>query len=310
MGIINLETLSENTIQGLTARGKLITEKIFSVKDANIDSKIFHVWKSKGLLDFLERGKWARLSLVDYLWLQVLESMRKFGCSIKLMKHVYDELFTKAFKENLAAKTLQSNLEYYRAQSKIRSLTWEETEILNLIEENIKFPILNIAFRNEISYFYKLVLDCLQYKADAGLIIFEDETFTTFVNLPFQQNESANTIALNARPHLYIPISSYILTFLADEEKQTYLTQTGLLSEDEYRVIREIRNKNVKAITITFNDVDHRLEKIECDKKGLIKGEDAKKVMALLGLKNYSGIELNTRDGKTLSFTHTEKKLF
>ncbi|MBK7306950.1 MAG: hypothetical protein IPI88_07850 [Chitinophagaceae bacterium] len=89
-----------------------------------------------------------------------------------------------------------------------------------------------------------------------------------------------------AKPHLYIPLINYILEFIDDEEKHVFLTSSGLLNDDEYKVVKEIRNKNVKAITITFKESNHGIEKIECDKKGLIKGDEAKKIMNLLSLKN------------------------
>ena len=301
---LSVQQMSDNTVQGLTILGRIHSDKLFSLKDTGIDSKIFHVWKAKGLVDFIERGKWARLNLIDYLWLQVLETMRKFGCSVKCMKEIYDELFTKAFKENLAAKNLKSYRDYYTNLKKLRTLTSDESEVLDIIEYLDRNPILNMQFRNTVSYFSKLVSDCLKYKADAGLIIFEDGSFKTF------SDSLGEETGVNAKPHIYIPLANYILEFIGEEDKQDFLIRTGLLSEDEYRVIREIRNKNVKSITITFEEKEHKVEKIECNKKGTINGDDAKKVMSLLGLKNYSGIELNTRDGKTLSFTHTEKKFF
>lgn len=299
------DAINMDSVLGLTTLGRIRTEKIFSLKDAGIDSKIFHVWKSKGLVDFIEMGKWARMSFVEYLWLCVLETMRKFGCSVKLMKEIYEELFTKAYKDNLAAKMLKANFDHYKSLSKLRSLTVEESAIFEIIEYNYKYPQINTMLRMQMSYFYELVLDCLKYRVDSGIIIFEDESFITFVDLPETENAKVTS---KITPHIYIPISSYILEFIADEEKQDFLIQTGLLSEDEFRVIREIRNKNVNTITISFRDNEHKIEKIVSDTKGMIKGDDAKMVMELLGLKNYSGIELSTRDGKTLSFTHTEKK--
>ena len=59
-------------------------------------------------------------------------------------------------------------------------------------------------------------------------------------------------------------------------------------------------------MTITCND-NNTIQKIEPEETGMIKGDDAKLIMQQLGLKNYSGIELHTRDGKTLSFTYTDK---
>ncbi|MBS1512433.1 MAG: hypothetical protein JST86_16425 [Bacteroidetes bacterium] len=307
MAKLSLNKINEETLEGITLKGRLLTEKIFSIKDAGIDSKIFHVWKAKGLVDFIERGKWARLSFVDYLWLKTLETMRKFGCSVKLMKAIYDDLFTKAFKENLADKNLKSAHDYYKKLLKLRALTAEESKTLDLIEYNLKYPILNVSMRNEISYFYQLVLECLKNKTEAGIIIFEDGTFMKFLDAPHL--DLKELILKKLSPHIYIPISSFILDFIAEEEKQQFLVKIGLLSEDEYRVIREIRNHNVKTIRILF-DAEHNIEKIESDKKGIINGDKAKQIMEILAIKNYSSIELNTRDNKTLSFTYTEKKFF
>lgn len=308
---LKLPDISENSIKGANLRGQLLSQRHFLVKDAGIDSRIFHVWKAKGLVDFINMGEWARLSFVEYLWLRTLETMRNFGCSVSLMKKIYDELFTKAFKENLVAKNHKANLEFYRNLQKTRPLTQDEADILDNLETAEKFPELIIMSRYQVSYFYELILNCLTCKAETGIIIYKDKTFTKFIRFSNEEvkNETGTVIDMT-KPHIYIPISSYILEFIDDEEKDSFLVKTGLMSEDEYRVIREIRNKNVKSITVTFKESEHKIEKIECDKKGLIKGEDAKKIMNMLGLKNYSGIELNTRDGKTLSFTHTEKKFF
>ena len=69
-----------------------------------------------------------------------------------------------------------------------------------------------------------------------------------------------------------------------------------------------MRNKNINKITISLNEKNTPI-KIECAESGVINGNDAKKIMMLLGLKNYSSIELKTRDGNTLSFTHGRKML-
>jgi len=223
--------------------------------------------------------------------------------------HSYtDMIIMRHVEENLAEKNMKSNYEHYTKLRKTRPLTDDESKILEHIEDCLKYPALQIGARKEASYFYTLVLDCLTYQMETGIIIFEDGTFTQFINTPIENKKDSVPVINIARPHLYIPISSYILEFIEDKEKDSFLIKTGLLSEDEYRVIREIRNMNVKSITVTFKEDGHKVEKIECDKKGQIKGEDAKRIMKLLGLKNYSGIELSTRNGSTLSFTRTEKK--
>jgi hypothetical protein len=93
---------------------------------------------------------------------------------------------------------------------------------------------------------------------------------------------------------------------VADEEKDQFLTTTGILNDQEYEVIKQIRNKNVNRLTITCNK-NNKIGKIELEKTGTISGDEAKRIIEHLGLKNYTGVKYDTRDGRTLSFTQTSK---
>lgn len=284
--------------------GKLL-EGVFSVKDTGVDSKIFHSWKIAGFLSTVQKGKWAELSFIDYLWIRSLECMRKFGCSHKTMRAIHEELFIKAYTENLAKKTMQENVAYLTKLSKQRPLTSEENDFLEASGKILADTILMSTTNYSVNYFYQLVLKCFIHNNEVGLIIFEDGSFSTYELAPIIKSESQQ-IDLST-PHLFIPISYFIKQFIAEEEKEKFLKPTGLLNDQEYEVVKQIRNKNIKRITITFNNETHSIEKIEPEVSGIIKGEEAKRIMELLGLKNYSGIELHTRDGKSLSFTQTNK---
>ena len=286
--------------------GKLL-EGVFSVKDTGIDSKIFHSWKIAGLLSTVEKGKWAQLSFIDYLWLRSLECMRKFGCSLKTMLALHEELFIKAYQENLSKKTLEANVAYLTKLSKQRPLTIEETNFLEESRNTLADKILISTTNYGVNYFYQLVLKCFIHNNEVGLVIFEDGSFTTYELTP-SINKDSQPINLSI-PHLLIPISYFIKQFIVAEEKEKFLNTTGLLNDQEFEVVKQLRNKNIKKITITFNEATHKIEKIEPETSGIIKGEEARRIMELLGLKNYSGIELHTRDGKSLSFTQINKMM-
>jgi hypothetical protein len=93
---------------------------------------------------------------------------------------------------------------------------------------------------------------------------------------------------------------------VADEEKDQFLTATGILNNHEYEVIKQIRNKNVTRLTVTCNN-NNKIEKMELEKIGTVSGAEAKRIIEYLGLKNYTGVKYDTRDGRTLSFTQTSK---
>jgi phage terminase small subunit len=113
-----------------------------------------------------------------------------------------------------------------------------------------------------------------------------------------------------SRPHIYIPISHFIAELFIDEEKVNFINQLKLFSEDELRLVKELRNNNIERVTIVYDRDARKVTKIEYDKTGLMNGDKAKEVMRILGLKNYSTIQLKTRTGTSLSFTKTETKYF
>ena len=283
--------------------GKLL-EPVFRVKDINIDSKIYHTWRMAGLVDTVKDGKWANFTFVDYLWLRTLESMRKLGCSVKLMKAIHNELFIRAYKENLGAKTLKANVEYLSSLSKKSPLTKNQEDVLTVSKKLLADKIYMSVPDRSINYFYQMVVKCFSNNNEVGILIYENQTFSIYEKT-YLQTEVQQSLDLSL-PHIMIPISSYIKEFIAAEDKERFLVPTGILSEDELKVINLMRNKNISKIILSLNQNNDPI-KIECTESGVINGSDAKKIMQILGLKNYSSIELKTRDGNTLSFTHGRK---
>ena len=301
---INLSKLTGPlSLEVATAQGKLL-EKVFRIKDTGIDSKIFHTWKMAGILDTLENGKWANMSFIEYLWLCTLESMRKFGCSHKLMKKIHYELFTKAYEDGLGKKTLKENIAILKKVSKQRPLFVDELHYLTESERLLNDEKRIESLKKEITYFYQLVLKCFNNNNEVGIIIYEDQSFTTY-QLTNNVSESDKVLDLSI-PHIKIPLTSFIKKFLDDEQKTKFLQSTGLITDQEMQVLTALRQQNLSSITIQF-DAEKNIKKIESSKTGFIYGDDAKEIMHILGMNNYTGIEMHTRDGKTLSFTHTRK---
>ena len=71
-------------------------------------------------------------------------------------------------------------------------------------------------------------------------------------------------------------------------------------------VLKEIRTKNVKELTVKFNDgVPFRFD---VEKEKTISGEEVLKLKKVLGLGNYEEITLVTRNEKTIVFKTKKKK--
>jgi hypothetical protein len=255
--------------------------------------------------EILER-KWAQLSFIEYLWLCTLESMRNFGCSVNTMKELHKHLFIRAYNDNLGKRNLEENIIALTESSKLRPLDNEEFRLLYSLNDILNDPILMSVPNRDITYFYQLVLKCFINNNEAGIIIYENGEVDTYELTSSDAAKGKAIIDLSV-PHILIPTNSFIKKFIADEEKNKFLTKIGILNESEMDVINQIRKKNVKKIIITLNDQNHSIEKIEAQVSGIINKEDAQKIKQVLGLKNYESIELFTRDSNTLSITRTKK---
>jgi hypothetical protein len=283
-------------------RGALL-ERVFSVNDSKIDSKIFHSWKIADLLPTVPKGGWAKLSFIDLLWLETLETMRKFGCSKALMKAVCEKLFHEAYKVNLGKLTLKENHDFLTNLASTRSLTFEEEQYLNEITHIIKDSVYMSVLDRGINYFYHLVTNCFLENNEVGLIIYLDGSFSTY---ELRNNlKEGNTNADLSVPHILIPISSFIKKFIAAEENEEFLNQCGVLNEQEFEVLKLIRKKNIKSITVTLNN--KTVQRIETEESGMIDKNDVKLLKKTLGLKEYDSIEINSRDSRTMSFIKTTK---
>lgn len=280
-------------------RGSLLVG-VFSVKDSKIDSKIFHSWKIAGLLPTILKGGWANLCFIDLLLLETYETMRKFGCSKNLMKAVCKKLFYDAYELNLGKLTLQKNHTFLTNLATKRTLTFEEVQYLNSTSQVLNDTIYMSILDRGINYFYQLISNCFIENNEVGLIIYLDGSFSTY-----ELRDNANVKADLSVPHILIPISSFIKKFIADDEKEAFLQKSGVLNEQEFEVIKLIRKKNVKRITVTLNN--KVVQKIETEETGLIHESDVAILKQILCLKKYDSIELNSRDARTMSFTKTKR---
>ena len=280
-------------------RGSLLVGA-FSVSDTKIDPKIFHSWKSAGLLPTLPKGGWAKPSFIDLLLLETYETMRKFGCSRNLMKAVCKKLFYDAYEVNLGKLTLEKNYAFLKNLATKRNLTFEEVQYLNSTQYVLNDPIYMSVLDRGINYFSQLVNNCFIENNEVGLIIYLDGNFSTY-----ETKDSANIKADLSVPHILIPISSFIKKFIADDEKEAFLQKSGILNEQEFEVIKLIRKKNVKRITVTLNN--KVVQKIETEETGLIHESDVELLKQILCLRQYDSIELNSRDARTMSFTKTKR---
>lgn len=302
MKTISLPEIRINDLKAIELQGSLLAKNLRFKDLKDIDSKTFHYWKMNGLLGMVDKGKWAQVSFVEYTWIKVLQTMRQFNCSLKLMQNIYQNQFTKAYEENLYKKTLEDKLAYYYNIRKIRPLEPDEAELLLLHEDTLNNPLIMMALRTEISYFYQLMLTCINKGIETGFVIYADQTFDVL--------DGTNKEINFNKPYLLIPLSPLIATIFNEGDKAEFIQNTGVLNEQELWIIKELRNQNIEKLTIFFNSENKKISKVEFDSTKLLDENTSKDIMRQLGMQNYSSIKLSTRNGTTLTYNKTEKKYF
>lgn len=293
------------SVEAYAMKGTLLNPT-FLRRDVEIDSAVFHYWKLNKLLPTIPDGKRSELSVVDIIWLETLKTLKSYDCSLKVMKAVCKVLFEDSYYKNHAEQNLKRYLEYLEIEESVRTLDNEEIQIKNILINTLHNPYHLWYFRWSISHLYTLVLDYLENQTEILIIIYPNQAVKI----------SGHTIKLDiadeiniapSKSYIQISLSEIIDKFFSSVKMEENIINYELLTEDEIKVIKAMREDKVKRLTVHFNDKDGKVSKIESDEAGMISGEKAMQIKKLLGLNNYSSIELKTRDGQNLSFIKSQK---
>lgn len=279
-------------------------DHVIPINEVGVDKAFIIYWRRNGLLPFIEKGKWATVSCVEAIWIMMLDSLRKFGVEKDIMKKLTYYFIERAYDDNVPKKNLEYNKGLLEKKKLAKTLTAEETFLLNHINQTLANEILLYAFKWDVNYFSNLITESITFKYEAAILIFEDgqiveQVFGGYNTYPKKEIDFG-------APHIKISLTHYLKQFIESEELSQFLLLSKMYSEDEERVLREIRNKNVREIMIELSN--GKIKKIESSKNGTISGEQASQIREILGLKNYEKITLDTRDEKTLIFKKTKKK--
>ena len=292
----NIYDIRSNHLESFEKMGSLLERSFIRLSEAGVDSKSYYYWKSKKLISNEMGRKWVELSGVEYVWIQILKTLQRYNCPIKTMQDVHNQLFTKAYEENLANRILDENINHFKKVSAERELTWNESAVYKALLQFKDDQLLQNHLRGEISYLYHYIIKSFREGLEHYIILLENgEIKITHDSIVIHEST----------PMLILPLSHYTCALILENQKESILTSSGFITEEEYSVIKAIRDNNANSITISFEKEDKSIKKIEYTSSGILSEERSREIMRILGIKNYSSISLKTRNGTTLSF---EKK--
>lgn len=277
-----------------------LQRKQFTLKDAGISSRVHNNWRSLGIVpDSEEDGKKLYFDFMQYLWLQIVKDLRKFGLPLETIAAVKDYLFDPNIEENRAwsdseREALRKELEN-QAQ---RLVTDEEFE---QVEGYLSLRRLLYPYR-----FSAIVLNHFQYRSNTNIYIFGDGRVTVWSKA--EENANPENKPDLDEPHINVPLGHYFMQFLNDETKAEFLPKIPILTREENEVLRAMRNDEVKELTIKFSKSGNKRRAdliTKVDKQ--LSDKQKKDIARILGARDYSTITMKTQNGTQLTFEEAQR---
>lgn len=267
-------------------------------------SRMLPFWRKNELMPFIQKGKHLKISFAELIWLRILDTLRQFSYPLQQTVKVCHYFFKDAYDNDLPKRNMEYNQAMLSKKKQAGTLTEEDSLTLEHLENFLKDKVLLHILKTDINYLTGLVTECITSREERGILIFQDgrvaesngEILRTHGNYSVDITE----------PHIYLSIPFYLKEFIESEQLSTiFLPQ--VLNDDEKKVLREMKNRNVKQITIVLKGGD--VEKISSTKEGILTGQQAKQIKQILGLRNYEQITLDTLNESSLKIKKTKKKI-
>ncbi|GAB3816559.1 hypothetical protein GCM10028895_11880 [Pontibacter rugosus] len=140
----------------------------FTLKDAGITSRVHNNWRSLGIVpDSEEDGKKLYFDFIQYLWLQIVKDLRRFGLPLETIAAVKDYMFDEDFMAGVELDDDQrASFRKTFEEAAGRPITEEELEE---VEENLKKRNTFYPYR-----FSLVVLNHFQHRSNTHLYVFPD----------------------------------------------------------------------------------------------------------------------------------------
>ena len=162
-----------------------------------------------------------------------------------------------------------------------------------------------------------LLFSALVLKRSPSIIIIQETdkskfSFATIKNNPTSSNEKEElydfyTKTCSTNTFINIPIVPILIKLFENEKMESYLSNFGLFSNEESKILNNFRNNGCKEITIVKHESGTICINTTTEKN--IKDEEAKKLRTILGLKEYSRAEVIFRNGKHMVVKNKIKEI-
>ena len=278
----------------------------FRAGQTGVSRRDLNVWRKEDLLPYLNyEKKWNRFSIIECVWLRLVDLLKKFGTDNDKIRCIKNDLFSQDpdFKREELKRMMDSPF----LPDELLKLFSEINDVWTIISND---ELKNELEESNFSLFTTIVILCCKLHQNFALIMNEDGEYVLInIGKPLNEIQSINVGEilkhLNNRSFLLINLYQLCTDFFENEkvmpESDYYF---GLMNEFEQSVITKIRSGNYKQVTIKVQDgsITHiRLTKKDCNNEDMIR-----KLSRLFKTNEFKDVELSTRDGKIIKYSETD----
>ncbi len=307
----------------------LLTEKKIPLKPLDVHPRVYFNWKQEGLLNEKESNpneeniavqrKKVFLNVYEALWVLIIKELRNLNIDLKTILELKKFMFTvvtvdeqklgSLSKDEIMASILDRiPLEFHQEVKEGLA----DKEIEDLLEKKIDEDSI-IAFK----YIGSLLTSVLLLQTAVSIVIIK-ETKTS--ELEFLIAHNNNNASVEEKEELYelyashfskdtlinIPILPLVSQLFEDKKFDKYCIAFGLFNSYEKKLLKALNDDSCKKISI----IKYDSERITFDitKEADVKGDHAKEIRKILGLKQYEKVELTYRNDKHLVIKNTQRE--
>lgn len=307
----------------------LLTEKKIPLKPLDIHPRVYFNWKQEGLLNEKESNpndekiafqrRKVFLNAFEALWVLIIKELRNLNIDLKTILELKKFLFTivQVDENKVGAPTFEEIINTF-----LETIPLELHDAVKeqLSEENIDGFLENVIDEESIiafKYIGSLLTDVLLLKKAVSIVIIK-ETKTSELDFFIAQNNSNASIKekeelyeqyaihLSNNTLINIPIVPLVSQLFEDESFEKYCVSFGLFNSHEKKLLKALNDDSCKKINV----IKYDSERITFDitKEVDVKGDSAKEIRKILGLKQYEKVEVIYRNDKHLVIKNTQRE--
>ncbi len=278
-----------------------LLQRHFIGTDTGVSYRVINHWENVGLIDnFREEGqRWRRFSFVEFIWVRMIDEMRRFGLPVESIKVVKQSLFQPASIVDLDIH-LRS---IYRARGNSNA---DHEAGREAMEKDMQGRFDGGFEEQQLdgNWLQHLILSSIVKRCPVILVAFTD-------GAPFAIHEELDHFIfpehldrLSFESHLRIPITGIIKEFLRGGLAIERMGDLQILEPNEQTVLRIIHSGLYDSVTVNFKD--KKMKSMELRQSQ----EVTRKIVDVLAAGKYQDISIVQHEGQITKIENTLKYKF